>query len=421
MYLVEPITITTAKLIHTDIAAEYAEYVAGTTYALDDYVIVAADYKVYKSLQNANTGNTPSSSPTWWVDCGYMNKWRPFDGKVQQQASQATTMQWVLEPGSTVDAVSVINADADTLRILAGNTASELLSNGTAWTGASGATPPTGWTVDGFANSYTIDSGWLKIISPTGTGYSGVYQDENVTAGHVMQLCLKYKNTATDVAQYGIYDVTHSSWIKEVTSLADSQVEATASYVFTVPAGCTSIRIHIRTQTHTESVWFDNVSLLRMVYDSGLVSMTGATSLTKSDVTSYALPRITVIAAKSTTAYVGEIITGAQYEVGTSLGIPGIEFKDYSTKEADSFGNYTITERDYDDILECRIKILSSSIDAKRTKVLSYRATPAVWIFSSTYSMTQIYGYCDRFSVPLRDQGSALDWSDCTLRIQGLT
>jgi hypothetical protein len=420
MYLVEPITITTAKLIHTDIAAEYAEYVAGTTYAIDEYVVVAADYKVYKSLQNANTGHTPSASPTWWVDCGYMNKWRPFDKKVQQQASQAATMQWVMEPGGTVDAVSVINADVDTLRILAGNTADELLSNGTAWTGAVGTTPPTGWTLDGIANDFAIDSGWLRITSG-GSGYNGCYQAENVTAGHVMQLCLKYKNTVGDVAQYGIYDVTHSSWIKAVTSLTDSQTEATASHVFTVPAGCTSVRIYIRTYTINEIVWFDNVSLLRMVYDSGSVSMTNATSLTKSDVTSYALPRITVIAAKSTTAYVGEIITGAQYEVGTSLGIPGIEFKDYSTKEADSFGNYTITERDYDDILECRIKILSSSIDAKRTKVLSYRATPAVWIFSSTYSMTQIYGYCDRFSVPLRDQGSALDWSDCTLRIQGLT
>jgi len=42
-----------------------ANYVAGTTYASGNFVVSAGI--IYQSLQNANTGNTPVSSPTFWL------------------------------------------------------------------------------------------------------------------------------------------------------------------------------------------------------------------------------------------------------------------------------------------------------------------------------------------------------------------
>lgn len=47
-----------------------AVYAAGTTYALGAYASVAGtlgELLIYKSLQAGNLGNTPASSPTWWV------------------------------------------------------------------------------------------------------------------------------------------------------------------------------------------------------------------------------------------------------------------------------------------------------------------------------------------------------------------
>jgi hypothetical protein len=41
-----------------------ADYNAGATYAADDYCVY--NYVRYKSLAGSNTGNTPSSSPTYW-------------------------------------------------------------------------------------------------------------------------------------------------------------------------------------------------------------------------------------------------------------------------------------------------------------------------------------------------------------------
>lgn len=48
-----------------EVAPPSTAYAAGTTYALDAYVTSGGI--VYRSLQAGNLGNTPASSPTWWV------------------------------------------------------------------------------------------------------------------------------------------------------------------------------------------------------------------------------------------------------------------------------------------------------------------------------------------------------------------
>lgn len=70
MRIVAPQTITTAALASISVPeAAPAAYAAGTTYALDARVSVATGTRrdVYESLQAANLGNTPASSPTWWA------------------------------------------------------------------------------------------------------------------------------------------------------------------------------------------------------------------------------------------------------------------------------------------------------------------------------------------------------------------
>lgn len=42
-----------------------AAYAAGTTYDLDDLVIYSG--KLYRSLQDLNTGRTPGTEPLWWT------------------------------------------------------------------------------------------------------------------------------------------------------------------------------------------------------------------------------------------------------------------------------------------------------------------------------------------------------------------
>lgn len=74
MRVIPPLAITDAILTSTT-APELAPaaYNGATTYALNDTVSVAGSAglrTVYKSLQAANTGNTPASSPAWWANIG---------------------------------------------------------------------------------------------------------------------------------------------------------------------------------------------------------------------------------------------------------------------------------------------------------------------------------------------------------------
>jgi hypothetical protein len=68
----KPIEITTPKLVSSTVAEPYvpAAYAGGTTYAYGAIISVAADFSIYESLQAANTGNTPSTSPLWWRKIG---------------------------------------------------------------------------------------------------------------------------------------------------------------------------------------------------------------------------------------------------------------------------------------------------------------------------------------------------------------
>ena len=53
-------------LIDTSGITYKSDYVAGTTYLINEAVVF--DDKLWVSLQNANTGHTPNTSPTFWVE-----------------------------------------------------------------------------------------------------------------------------------------------------------------------------------------------------------------------------------------------------------------------------------------------------------------------------------------------------------------
>jgi len=124
-----------------------------------------------------------------------------------------------------------------------------------------------------------------------------------------------------------------------------------------------------------------------------------------------------VIAYTGGTAKVGEIVIGSK----TSLGItkPGIiaSINDYSTKQVDDFGNYSILERAYSRKLSCDLFINNTEIDSIYDFLTTYRATPLVWIASELYSSTFVYGYYKDFSIVMPYPNH----SECSIEIEGLT
>jgi len=115
--VVEPIAITDAMLISTDVEEnDYDEFAVETTYGLGDRIIVAAEHVVYESLQAANIGNTPASSPTRWIEVGPTNRWKCFDGSNSTQTvtdgGAAPSIGYWIEPGRAISSVGVLNVSA---------------------------------------------------------------------------------------------------------------------------------------------------------------------------------------------------------------------------------------------------------------------------------------------------------------------
>lgn len=95
----------------------YDEYAAGTTYADGAQVVVTSSHTVYESLQNANTGHTPASSPTYWTSLGMTNRWKMFDTYVTSQTTYPEEIEVVLEVGS-FDSLAVLYANATSVQVV---------------------------------------------------------------------------------------------------------------------------------------------------------------------------------------------------------------------------------------------------------------------------------------------------------------
>ena len=101
MKVITPITITDAMLTSsTAPETDYAAYSAGTTYALGAKVIRTSTHRIYESAQAGNTGHTPESSPTWWIDTAPTNRWAMFDGVVGTITTLASPLTIVIAPGA---------------------------------------------------------------------------------------------------------------------------------------------------------------------------------------------------------------------------------------------------------------------------------------------------------------------------------
>jgi len=112
------IAVTDALLTSSTVPeTDHAAWDIGTTYALAANVIKG--HKIWESVQASNLGSDPETDDgTWWTEGLATNQWKPFDGYIQDQATQANSMNWVFTPGSLVTAVALFNMDAASVAIV---------------------------------------------------------------------------------------------------------------------------------------------------------------------------------------------------------------------------------------------------------------------------------------------------------------
>lgn len=159
------------------------------------YLKIATGNSAFETVNDSPVDNSD------WLDLGATNRWAMFDGTIGNQTSQATPIIMVLAPGA-IDSVALLNIESTSVEIVEIDNDDNLVTNGTAWTGATGTTQPTSWDKVGTPADYTIDGGMIKIT--TDSANEGQSQTITVSAATEYQLLGKYKNTSGDIAQIAI-------------------------------------------------------------------------------------------------------------------------------------------------------------------------------------------------------------------------
>ena len=104
----------------------------------------------------------------------------------------------------------------------------------------------------------------VKITTSAAGGY--IHQTNAVIQEKWYTLSGYYKNTAGDIARFGIYDATNATWITPDGYLdLDSTGDFTEfSFLFLTPPGCISLTVSFSGKNNGDIVWFDTCSVLQV-------------------------------------------------------------------------------------------------------------------------------------------------------------
>lgn len=111
------------------------------------------------------------------------------------------------------------------------------------------------------------------------------------------------------------------------------------------------------------------------------------------------------------------LVVGIVTDLGETLEKPQVSIRDYSRKEPDGFGNYSLVERDYSKRMSADVLVMRPNVDAVVKTLSRYRATPVVWIGSGSYGCLVIYGFLADWSLVIENQAA----SKFSAQIEGMT
>lgn len=135
------------------------------------------------------------------------------------------------------------------------------------------------------------------------------------------------------------------------------------------------------------------------------------------DLPAYTNAQYKLILSKSQgNVYCGEYVLGQYRAIGYTQFGATASIIDYSKKEADAYGNYSIDERTYSKRADFDLQIETTELSTIYKILSGIRATPCVYAGDSTQGAMIVYGFFRDFSVIL----SSPSLSECTISVEGL-
>lgn len=115
--VIRPVPLTDAMLVSTDVPESDAPaWDSGATYAAGETAILG--HRIWESLQDANTGQPPATSPDWWLDTGPTNRWAAWDDETSTRTARPGEITYRVRPGRVVSAVAAAGlVEASRMRV----------------------------------------------------------------------------------------------------------------------------------------------------------------------------------------------------------------------------------------------------------------------------------------------------------------
>lgn len=127
---------------------------------------------------------------------------------------------------------------------------------------------------------------------------------------------------------------------------------------------------------------------------------------------------ITVTFTGTSELSVGVLMVGEQTRIGIAVQQGArVGITDYSRKETNDFGDTVLVRRAYAKRATFDVPIESALVDDAVELLAGLRATPCLWIGSSLYASTVLFGFYKDFDVNLAYRTV----SECSLTIEGMT
>lgn len=223
--------------------------------------------------------------------------------------------------------------------------------------------------------------------------------------------------------RWNMFDQTVGSQTENATSIAVSILAAERlDSVALLNIAAASVQVTMTDEV--DGVVYDQT--VSTVFDSGITDwyayffepIVRRTDVLFDDLPPYAGATIGITLSEPTgTAACGVCVLGLSREIGgTQYGV-SIGIQDYSLKQRDDFGNYSVLQRAFSKRGKFNVNVENGMVDALQVLLAEYRATPIVYVGADAYGSTLIYGFFKDFSVLIPNSA----YSICDIEIEGLT
>lgn len=114
---------------------------------------------------------------------------------------------------------------------------------------------------------------------------------------------------------------------------------------------------------------------------------------------------------------IGKILIGQQQNFGLGIKYGArVGIQDYSRKETNEFGDTILVQRAFAKRANFDLFLNKAEVDSFQNALSTIRATPVLWIGSTEYESTTLFGFYKNFDILI----SYPEHSDCELEIEGL-